>query len=425
MYEYEKLLENYEFILNNFIKFNLNDLNIDNNVVNELISSNYNTPFFELKFGQFEKNATNFDLIWYKNKYLSENDNIDPIAHYLKYGANEGYNPNPYFDTKWYLKDNPDVKNNGINPFIHYLKFGIFEGRLPKLISLDELDNLNLKRSLKGRGNFLFLINDYNQEIKQHFSKNYNTQFNKEKFIDSYYYKKELFNENNIEYYYFIVPDKSIICKEFLPFEWDFIRRNIDELDFIPDFSNDLNHECYYKYDSHMNYLGGEKLSYKILNFIDNQFKLDKFQELLDEGTTINCRYGNDLLSSKNSSYYIDELPFEVMINVSIKKPKLIINLEHEIPSEYLYCKKRKSYYYKNKNSFSNKRVLIFHDSSILSVKWYLTFYFREIFFFWDHGNLNKEVINWYKPDIILEIRIERFIENLITPKWIEMKEKL
>lgn len=34
--------------------------------------------------------------------------------------------------------------------------------------------------------------------------------------------------------------------------------------------------------------------------------------------------------------------------------------------------------------------------------------------------NLNKELINYYKPDMILEIRIERFMEGYKTPKWIE-----
>lgn len=59
--------------------------------------------------------------------------------------------------------------------------------------------------------------------------------------------------------------------------------------------------------------------------------------------------------------------------------------------------------------SFSNLRVLIFRDSSIRYLKYYLGFYFREMFLYWDHGNLNKDLIKYYKPDLILEIRIVRY----------------
>lgn len=46
---------------------------------------------------------------------------INPIMHYLKYGANEGRNPSNEFDTKAYYKNNPDIAVQGINPLIHYI----------------------------------------------------------------------------------------------------------------------------------------------------------------------------------------------------------------------------------------------------------------------------------------------------------------
>ena len=33
---------------------------------------------------------------------------------------------------------------------------------------------------------------------------------------------------------------------------------------------------------------------------------------------------------------------------------------------------------------------------------------------------MSRTIIDWYKPDLILEIRIERFINKLFVPKWIE-----
>jgi hypothetical protein len=35
--------------------------------------------------------------------------------HYLLCGWHEGYNPNPLFDTVWYLRENEDVAAAGMN----------------------------------------------------------------------------------------------------------------------------------------------------------------------------------------------------------------------------------------------------------------------------------------------------------------------
>jgi hypothetical protein len=43
----------------------------------------------------------------------------------------EGRNPKPYFDTIYYLKDNPNVAAAAVNPLQHYLTYGANEGRNP------------------------------------------------------------------------------------------------------------------------------------------------------------------------------------------------------------------------------------------------------------------------------------------------------
>lgn len=73
-----------------------------------------------------------FDSEW----YLKVNDDlsvfkIDPLVHYLKFGAREGRDPHPLFSTSSYLEDNADVALAGVNPLVHYLKFGAKEGRRP------------------------------------------------------------------------------------------------------------------------------------------------------------------------------------------------------------------------------------------------------------------------------------------------------
>jgi FkbM family methyltransferase len=74
-----------------------------------------------------------FDKAWYLSSYPDvASAGVDPLVHYLKYGASEGRDPSPTFDTLWYLETNPDVAQAGLNPLYHFAKSGRMEGRTPK-----------------------------------------------------------------------------------------------------------------------------------------------------------------------------------------------------------------------------------------------------------------------------------------------------
>ncbi|WP_395173984.1 hypothetical protein [Roseibium alexandrii] len=76
--------------------------------------------------------------------YLSQNPDVAAAIeagligsaeeHYNLFGFSEGRDPNPYFDTSFYLEQNPDVAAAGINPFDHFIEFGEAEGRAPNAI---------------------------------------------------------------------------------------------------------------------------------------------------------------------------------------------------------------------------------------------------------------------------------------------------
>jgi len=71
-----------------------------------------------------------FDREWYLKQYPDVAETkIDPIKHYLRYGAAEGRDPNAEFSTWAYLDTYPDVSAHGANPFIHYIQYGKEEGR--------------------------------------------------------------------------------------------------------------------------------------------------------------------------------------------------------------------------------------------------------------------------------------------------------
>jgi hypothetical protein len=101
-----------------------------------------------------------FDAQWYLEKYPDvAASGMDPLRHYLDFGAQERRNPGPKFDTGWYLGANPDVAASGINPLLHFIEFGIFEGRQPnpsmqllrKSLYASEAENKTLKQLLEER----------------------------------------------------------------------------------------------------------------------------------------------------------------------------------------------------------------------------------------------------------------------------------
>ncbi|MEL6790488.1 MAG: rhamnan synthesis F family protein [Pseudomonadota bacterium] len=71
-----------------------------------------------------------FDAAWYREKYLTPaGTDMDPVDHYLTFGAHLGYNPSERFNTKAYRSLNHDLRSAAINPLLHYIQHGRFEGR--------------------------------------------------------------------------------------------------------------------------------------------------------------------------------------------------------------------------------------------------------------------------------------------------------
>jgi hypothetical protein len=72
-----------------------------------------------------------FDRTWYLLRYPDvANAGIDPVEHFLRFGAVENRDPTEFFDLKFYINRYQDVSKSSMNPFVHYLKFGLEEGRV-------------------------------------------------------------------------------------------------------------------------------------------------------------------------------------------------------------------------------------------------------------------------------------------------------
>ncbi|MEN6441646.1 MAG: glycosyltransferase [Syntrophobacter sp.] len=93
------------------------------------------------------KNSDLFEKIWYSDHYNGFSGRMNPIIHYLAFGAARGLDPSPRFSSSRYIINNPDVAKSCINPLVHYIRFGKREGRTayPHRIALwtDLLESLN------------------------------------------------------------------------------------------------------------------------------------------------------------------------------------------------------------------------------------------------------------------------------------------
>jgi lipopolysaccharide biosynthesis protein/predicted nucleic acid-binding Zn-ribbon protein len=70
-----------------------------------------------------------------KDSYMRNNPDvaewrINPVRHYVVFGAKECRDPSPSFSTRAYLLHNPDVAAAKVNPLAHFIKYGSSERRL-------------------------------------------------------------------------------------------------------------------------------------------------------------------------------------------------------------------------------------------------------------------------------------------------------
>jgi hypothetical protein len=72
-------------------------------------------------------------------------------ARYMSASWKEGRNPNAFFDTNYYLKQNPDVAASGTNPLVHFETVGYAQGRQPSLV-FDDAKYLQANPDVKAAG---------------------------------------------------------------------------------------------------------------------------------------------------------------------------------------------------------------------------------------------------------------------------------
>lgn len=92
------------------------------------------------------------------NMDIAQYDEIDPVQHFIDFGAAEGRNPRSDFNTQLYTERYPEVLEQGMNPFYHWLKIGKIKGYIAsqfesfdKISDMLSIDPITVQKTLTAR----------------------------------------------------------------------------------------------------------------------------------------------------------------------------------------------------------------------------------------------------------------------------------
>jgi hypothetical protein len=284
-------------------------------------------------------------------------------------------------------------------------------------------------KTLVGKSNYLFLINDASDAYNMHINNIKKCNEN------SFHRYMNYINKQNILMVVF--PDKEVVCKDFLLDNNIIYRPNFNEYkrvfgNMLIDGLDVLDYTDYYITDTHINNKGALKIYKEIVKYLNNNFKtsipLDNYNtsknfvvslSRLDKGIgdlTWDMNKGNIVLNDISDIYYNFENVEDTYLNVYNSENNYLIlnyNLE-DISNNYIgkrldwTCLSSNILCIKNTSRLCNKRVIIFYDSFLAhTLNLYKTL-FAELYLI--KTIFNEELINKIKPDFIIEARVERFL---------------
>ncbi|MBV5300649.1 MAG: polysaccharide pyruvyl transferase family protein [Methylococcales bacterium] len=285
--------------------------------------------------------------------------------------------------------------------------------------------------ALVGKDGWLFLCNDSNNAIGQYTGEVKISTTILENYKSHYQAIQAFYRSKNICYLLTIVPGKESLYSEFLPntvvasrdlsVKDKFIATINTELDTnILDLypllitNKSLGQLCY-KNDSHWNYLGAMIASKHIINKLHEKFpNIPIFDE--KKFTLINADEGQCDLNEKIRLNYVggqfienDELMENnlAVCAVGVQYDNNAIEiLEH--PYKML-SKTRPTRLFKHNKTSKLPRAIIVRDSYADWMIPFLTEYFSECLFIWAR-NVDNAVVESFKPDIIIEQVVDRFL---------------
>ena len=283
-------------------------------------------------------------------------------------------------------------------------------------------------KTLIGKNNYLFLINDSCKELEVHCN-------------NLILIKDQNLSHLNFKNYMLIVfPNKSLYYKKYLPDQYHIkfrpsfdIYKNIlkDKILDGYEYVNDDEEDLYYKTDAHINLKGSyiiylefikkcnslynTNLTPKVINInVLNNVELS----LLNLGIgdlTWSHNLGNQVLEDKKDNYYYSDDIQYFYLRYVIKKDNEyvfydygLINKTDELDNKVVTWDEISKYIIYKKNVLRKHKAIIFYDSFLLNTISLYMELFYEVYMV--KNCYNNHLINVINPDYVFEFRIERFL---------------
>ena len=280
-----------------------------------------------------------------------------------------------------------------------------------------------LNKTLKGKNNTFFYINDSTNELRQHYDQSYTPKFNSENFIQNHESKRKSLEEKRIDFETFIIPDKSIILKEELPFDSKNPRRNVDQInEYVHDLLSIMDSHDYLINDFNLKQSSIVKIVAYILSYFYPVKNMYQYTEELMNNLNVDFVYHKGtLFKNDHWSYSKDDESYKEYSKIFTEKFDVnSIDYFPLIPRQFKIFNNKRSIHYRNDGSISNKKALILVKSiNSFSFVPVLSSYFREVFFYQDWNYYNPYLVEWFKPDVVIEIKDEKELENMDCPKFV------
>ena len=242
-------------------------------------------------------------------------------------------------------------------------------------------------------------------------------------------YRKNYCNKRGIKFYFVIIPQKSSVYPEYISSRYKFdnkytprtqltaylTKQQFPFCDLTQKLIENKNsdYDLYFKTDNHWNALGAFYGTQQILGSIRNDFPQVKPLSLNDYTISTETREGGNIaqmLSMKNEFNDI-----EVVLNPKFETQSSAgKKANYAIPKNFPY-----PWYYERvyENPSANKlKILVIRESFChYQISLYSEHFGRSVFIFdnWKH-QLNEDIIENEKPDIVVIQILESFLDNLL-----------
>ena len=285
-----------------------------------------------------------------------------------------------------------------------------------------------MNKTLIGKNNYLFLINDHSKELQQHCD---NLTLIQDPNLSNYTFQN---------YFITVFPDKSVQCKDYLPDNYKVKYRPGLET-YLKKFKNKLldtyqilkdTNDIFYKTDTHMNLKGCYMVYCEFIKKINILYTMNltvkpveiEQRECILTSTgfgigdlTSPTNLGTQKLDDVNDTYYFSNEvpPFYNSYKINNSSNIRILNYDLQDKTKELQDTNKFlhwtiiSNYIIHKNINPNaKKVVIFYDSFLLNTLPLYIDLFENVYFIKDI--FNTSFLNKIKPHYVFEFRVERFL---------------